>query len=66
MTYVVSLYTQTNMTNWVEKINDRVARSVVGKYFQLEYSGHRRERKGTRFFTELRAGVTIFFAMVIA
>ncbi|CAO3696047.1 hypothetical protein G6F70_006295 [Rhizopus microsporus] len=51
------------MTNWVEKINDRVARSVVGKYFQLEYSGHRRERKGTRFFTELRAGVTIFFAM---
>lgn len=51
------------MTNWVDKINDRVARSVVGKYFQLENSGHRRERKGTKFMTEMRAGITVFFAM---
>lgn len=52
------------MTNWVDKVNDRVARSRIGKYFQLENSGHRRERKGTKFMTEVRAGVTVFFAMV--
>jgi len=52
------------MTNWVDKLDARVARSIIGRYFQLEYSGHRRERKGTRFTTELRAGVTVFFAMV--
>ncbi|KAG1151977.1 hypothetical protein G6F37_002298 [Rhizopus arrhizus] len=51
------------MTNWVDKLDARVARSIIGRYFQLEYSGHRRERKGTRFTTELRAGVTVFFAM---
>ncbi|KAG1450078.1 hypothetical protein G6F56_008455 [Rhizopus delemar] len=51
------------MTNWVDKVNDRVARSRIGKYFQLENSGHRRERKGTKFMTEVRAGVTVFFAM---
>lgn len=52
------------MTNWVDKLDARVARSIIGRYFQLEYSGHRRERKGTSFTTELRAGVTVFFAMV--
>jgi AGZA family xanthine/uracil permease-like MFS transporter len=51
------------MTSRVEKLNDRVARSYFGRYFQLENSGHRRERVGTTFTTELRAGVTIFFAM---
>lgn len=49
---------------WVDKLNDYVAHSRVGKYFQLDHSGHRRERKGTKFVTELRAGITIFFAMV--
>lgn len=49
---------------WVEKLNDRVAQSFIGKHFQLEGSGHRRERKNTRFTTEIRAGLTIFFAMV--
>lgn len=52
---------------WAEyanKINNAVAGSRVGRYFQLEGSGAYRERKGTRFLTELRAGVTTFFAMV--
>jgi AGZA family xanthine/uracil permease-like MFS transporter len=53
------------MGAWVDKVNDAVARSKVGRFFQLEYSGHRRERKGTKFITELRAGLTIFFAMVM-
>lgn len=52
---------------WAEyanKINNAVAGSRVGRYFQLEGSGAYRERKGTRFLTELRASVTTFFAMV--
>lgn len=49
---------------WTDRINDYVARSRVGKYFQLEHSGARRERKGTKFLTEIRAGLTTFFAMV--
>lgn len=52
------------MAGWIEKLNDAVARSFIGKHFQLEGSGHRKERKNTRFTTEIRAGLTIFFAMV--
>ncbi|KAI7856815.1 permease family-domain-containing protein [Circinella umbellata] len=48
---------------WAEKVNNYVARSRAGKYFQLEGSGARRERKNTRFLTEIRAGFTTFFAM---
>lgn len=40
-----------------------VARSVVGRRFRLEFSGHRYERKGSRFLTEVRAGLATFFAM---
>lgn len=40
-----------------------VARSFVGRRFRLEYSGHRCERKGSRFLTEVRAGLATFFAM---
>lgn len=47
----------------VEKTNMAVAKSVVGRRFRLEYSGHRQERKGTRFLTEVRAGLATFFAM---
>ena len=49
---------------WTDTVNDYVARSRVGKHFQLEHSGARRERKGTKFLTEIRAGLTTFFAMV--
>jgi adenine/guanine/hypoxanthine permease len=43
--------------------NQAVARSILGKYFRLEGSGHIRERKRSYFFTEIRAGVATFFAM---
>jgi hypothetical protein len=49
---------------WADRVNDSVARSRVGKFFQLENSGARRERRGTKFMTEIRAGLTTFFAMV--
>ncbi|OBT52074.1 hypothetical protein VE04_08014 [Pseudogymnoascus sp. 24MN13] len=48
---------------WAEKTNMAVAKSVVGRRFRLEFSGHRFERKGTRFLTEVRAGLATFFAM---
>lgn len=40
-----------------------VAKSAVGRRFRLEFSGHRYERKGSRFLTEVRAGLATFFAM---
>ncbi|CAO3608198.1 unnamed protein product [Cunninghamella blakesleeana] len=46
-----------------ELLNDKVAQSFIGKHFQLEGSGAHRERPGTRFSTEIRAGLTTFFAM---
>jgi AGZA family xanthine/uracil permease-like MFS transporter len=46
-----------------EKTNMAVAKSVIGRRFRLEFSGHRIERKGTRFLTEVRAGLATFFAM---
>ncbi|KAF1950904.1 xanthine/uracil permease family protein-like protein [Byssothecium circinans] len=48
---------------WVDNTNLKVGRSAIGRYFRLEGSGHRKERKGSRFFTEIRAGVATFFAM---
>jgi AGZA family xanthine/uracil permease-like MFS transporter len=40
-----------------------VAKSFIGRRFRLEFSGHRFERKGSRFLTEVRAGFATFFAM---
>ncbi|KAI6780544.1 nucleoside transporter [Emericellopsis cladophorae] len=51
------------MREWSASINSAVAKSRVGYWFQLDGSGHRRERKGSYFLTELRAGVATFFAM---
>ncbi|TXT15532.1 hypothetical protein VHUM_00035 [Vanrija humicola] len=48
---------------WVDSFNTRVATSPFGKYFRLEGSGHAKERKGTFFTTEIRAGLATFFAM---
>jgi hypothetical protein len=42
---------------FIDRTNRRFAGSVFGRYFQLEFSGHPRERKGSRFFTEIRAGL---------
>ncbi|KAF2206934.1 hypothetical protein CERZMDRAFT_52198 [Cercospora zeae-maydis SCOH1-5] len=50
-------------SSWVHNANAAVARTAVGKYFRLEGSGHPMERKGTYFFTEIRAGLATFFAM---
>ncbi|TGZ81068.1 putative nucleoside transporter [Ascodesmis nigricans] len=48
---------------WIERTNRRIAESAFGRYFLLEYSGHPRQRAGSRFFTEIRAGLATFFAM---
>lgn len=47
----------------VESTNMVVARSVVGRHFRLEFSDHEHQRKGSRFLTELNAGLATFFAM---
>ncbi|GAM33857.1 uracil permease [Talaromyces pinophilus] len=51
------------MFDWIHHTNLWVARSPVGRWFHLENSGHPCERKGSSFFTEIRAGVATFFAM---
>ncbi|ETN37074.1 uncharacterized protein HMPREF1541_08064 [Cyphellophora europaea CBS 101466] len=48
---------------WIHNTNAAVARSFVGRRFRLEGSGHPKERKGSYFFTEIRAGLATFFAM---
>ncbi|KIM44094.1 hypothetical protein M413DRAFT_25573 [Hebeloma cylindrosporum] len=48
---------------FVVKLNDAVASSVVGRWFKLDGSGAKRERKGSRFTTEIRAGLTTWAAM---
>ncbi|KAK5274290.1 hypothetical protein LTR96_000890 [Exophiala xenobiotica] len=51
------------LNGWIHNANMAVARSFVGRRFRLDGSGHPRERKGTHFFTEIRAGLATFFAM---
>ncbi|KAF5018682.1 hypothetical protein F66182_9328 [Fusarium sp. NRRL 66182] len=48
---------------WIENTNRKIAASAVGRWFQLDGSGHPKERKGSLFFTEIRAGLATFFAM---
>ncbi|KAM3549765.1 hypothetical protein ARSEF4850_008681 [Beauveria asiatica] len=48
---------------WADKVDSRVAKSFIGRWFRLDGSGHPRERKGSYFLTEMRAGLTTFFAM---
>ncbi|KAM0816539.1 putative Xanthine/uracil permease [Seiridium cardinale] len=48
---------------WAQNFDAKVAKSPVGRWFRLEGSGHRKERKGSRFFTEIRGGIAAFFAM---
>ncbi|OCT49167.1 putative xanthine/uracil permease [Cladophialophora carrionii] len=47
----------------IHNANMAVARSFVGRRFRLDGSGHPKERKGSYFFTEIRAGLATFFAM---
>ncbi|KAJ8111564.1 hypothetical protein ONZ43_g5591 [Nemania bipapillata] len=49
--------------NAIHSINQKVAQSAFGRWFRLDGSGHPKERKGSLFFTEIRAGIATFFAM---
>ncbi|KAF9179024.1 hypothetical protein BGZ51_007284 [Haplosporangium sp. Z 767] len=49
--------------SFFDRLNGNVARSSVGRYFRLEGSGARRERIGSKFTTEIRAGLTTFVTM---
>ncbi|EJD00393.1 uncharacterized protein FOMMEDRAFT_22208 [Fomitiporia mediterranea MF3/22] len=51
------------MVSFVDRFNARVAASAFGRWFRLEGSGHPRQRVGSRFFTEIRAGITTWAAM---
>ncbi|KAH7917374.1 hypothetical protein BV22DRAFT_1042382 [Leucogyrophana mollusca] len=48
---------------FADRLNAQVAASAVGRWFRLEGSGHAREREGSRFMTDIRAGVTTWAAM---
>ncbi|KAI0288758.1 permease family-domain-containing protein [Russula brevipes] len=47
----------------LDRINAHVAHSFIGRWFKLEGSGVAKERQGSRFLTELRAGLTTWAAM---
>ncbi|KAI1314786.1 hypothetical protein EDD11_001714 [Mortierella claussenii] len=49
--------------SFFDRLNRNVAESRVGKHFRLEGSGARRERVGSKFTTEVRAGLTTFVTM---
>ncbi|KAI5122410.1 hypothetical protein M0805_002960 [Coniferiporia weirii] len=51
------------MITFSDRINARVAASAFGNWFRLEGSGHPRQRVGSRFLTEIRAGLTTWAAM---
>jgi adenine/guanine/hypoxanthine permease len=51
------------MAGFTKKINDAVARSIVGRRFRLDGSGHAKSGENARFLTEIRAGLATFFAM---
>ena len=47
----------------IHNTNQAIARSFIGRYFRLAGSGHLKERPGSSFFTEIRAGLATFFVM---
>ncbi|KAJ7245431.1 permease family-domain-containing protein [Mycena rebaudengoi] len=51
------------MVHAFDLLNARVADSFAGRWFRLEGSGHPKERIGSRFTTELRAGVTTWISV---
>ncbi|KII84775.1 hypothetical protein PLICRDRAFT_179116 [Plicaturopsis crispa FD-325 SS-3] len=51
------------MVSFADRLNAHVAYSWIGRWFRLEGSGHAREREGSRFTTEIRAGLTTWAAM---
>ncbi|KAK0447385.1 permease family-domain-containing protein [Desarmillaria tabescens] len=51
------------MVHFLDLLNAQVADSFVGRWFKLEGSGHPKERVGSRFTSEIRAGLTTWAAM---
>ncbi|KAI7823124.1 permease family-domain-containing protein [Kickxella alabastrina] len=49
--------------SWIDKLNSRVAQTLIGRWFRLEGSGAKIERPGSKFSVELRAGLTTFISM---
>ncbi|KAG8862272.1 hypothetical protein FRB96_001851 [Tulasnella sp. 330] len=54
---------QPRSRSWVDRLNARVADSLIGRHFRLDGSGHLKTRADAKFTTELRAGLTTFAAM---
>ena len=46
-----------------KKVDEVAAKSIFGRYFRLEGSGHPLAREGARFITDVRAGLVTFTAM---
>ncbi|TPX56648.1 hypothetical protein PhCBS80983_g04364 [Powellomyces hirtus] len=59
----MAMFSASAVAKLLTSLNRKVAYSAVGKYFKLEGSGAVRERAGTRFTTELRAGLATFVTM---
>ncbi|KAG1755270.1 permease family-domain-containing protein [Suillus paluster] len=51
------------MLTFADRLNAQVADSAVGRWFRLEGSGHAREREGSRFMTDIRAGITTWISV---
>ncbi|KAF2097114.1 xanthine/uracil permease family protein-like protein [Rhizodiscina lignyota] len=49
--------------NTISVLNHAVGRSIVGRIFRLEGSGHEKAIPNSYFLTEVRAGITTFFTM---
>ncbi|KAE8440644.1 hypothetical protein EG329_006996 [Mollisiaceae sp. DMI_Dod_QoI] len=52
-----------SVKNSIKVLDAKISRSTFGRVFRLDGSGHPKERKGSKFITEIRAGLTTFFTM---
>ncbi|KAH7102477.1 xanthine/uracil permease [Auriculariales sp. MPI-PUGE-AT-0066] len=51
------------MSRFRDALNTKVAQSPLGRWFKLDGSGHAKERKGSKFTTEILAGSVTFASM---
>ncbi|RDW83456.1 hypothetical protein BP5796_04947 [Coleophoma crateriformis] len=47
----------------IDVIDAKIAKSTFARVFRLDGCGHEKERPGSKFVTEIRAGITTFFTM---
>ncbi|TAQ85784.1 hypothetical protein B7494_g5891 [Chlorociboria aeruginascens] len=47
----------------LQSLDIKVSKSTFGRVFRLDGSGHEKQRRGSRFLNEIRAGMTTFFTM---